>query len=157
MNKKIFISIKLTVLLVFCIIILYFLAYNFKDSHKNNLVINKVCMNYICFNVEVARTANEQEKGLMFRTKLDESSGMLFIFEKAGNYTFWMKNTLIPLDIIWINENKTIVYIKENALPCLSELCEIYGPETYAKYVLEINANQSKKNGIKIGEKVEFK
>ena len=58
------------------------------------------------------------KNGLMFRENMDSDRGMLFIFEKEGEYPFWMKNTLIPLDIIWINKDKEVVFISENAQPC---------------------------------------
>jgi hypothetical protein len=94
------------------------------------------------------------EKGLMFRENLDENNGMLFIFNNSGKYNFWMKNTLIPLDIIWINKNIEIVDIKENVPPCKQEPCEIYSPKTEAWYVLEVNGGSVKMNNISIGDKL---
>jgi len=67
-----------------------------------------------------------------------------------------MKNTLIPLDLIWINSKKEIVYIKNNALPC-NETCQPIVPNGKAKYVLEINTGIADKIGLKTGEKVDFK
>src|SRR3989344_3516093 len=95
------------------ILILLFLYFN---SNKN-----KVCFFEKCFDIEIASTSEELSKGLMFRENLEKNSGMLFIFPENGIYGFWMKNTLIPLDIIWINSNKEIVFIKDNALPCKTE------------------------------------
>ena len=96
-------------------------------------------------------------RGLMFREKMDADKGMLFIFEKEGEYPFWMKNTLIPLDIIWINEDKEVVFISENAQPCNEEYsCSSINPGNNAKYVLEINGGISEKIGLKIGDKANF-
>lgn len=93
----------------------------------------------------------------MNREYLDPDKGMLFLFENEGIYNFWMKNTLIPLDIIWIDENKKAVFIKENAMPCNLEDCEIFHPAQKAKYVLEINGGLSEKYGLKFGNEIKFK
>ena len=110
----------------------------------------------IKINVEIADDNDERSKGLMFREKLDESSGMFFIFENEENRTFWMKNTLIPLDIIFIDENFEIVDVKY-ALPCKADSCALYKSAKPSKYVLEVNANFSAGNGINIGDKIILK
>lgn len=104
--------------------------------------------------VELAETQEQQMKGLMFRENL--TGGMLFIYNEENQRSFWMKNTLIPLDIIWIDENKTIVDIKENAMPCKVKKCEVYYPDKEALYVLEINAGLAKEKNLSVGDKVDF-
>ena len=125
----------------------------------------KACFNEKCFNIELAVTEQERTIGLMNRTFLDADKGMLFIFPSEGIYSFWMKDTLIPLDMIWINTDYEIVHIKENALPCnlftkklnqKNEECEIFTPNKEAKYVLEINSGLSKKYDIKVNDKINF-
>ena len=118
--------------------------------------ISKTCFNKKCFLVDLAISANEQEKGLMYKSALDNSKGMLFIFDQQKIHPFWMKNTLISLDIIWIDDQKKVVFIKENALPCLTLDCPIIYPEASAKYVLEINAGLVKNSNIKIGDTVDI-
>lgn len=98
----------------------------------------QVCINNVCFNVEVADSSVEQNRGLMFRKELALNEGMLFIFEKEENHPFWMENTYIPLDIIWFNSDKEVVFISKNTQPC-SDTCPLIDPERPAKYVLEIN------------------
>ncbi|MEK6908606.1 MAG: DUF192 domain-containing protein [Nanoarchaeota archaeon] len=115
--------------------------------------INKVCIEDNCFVVEVVDTPQDMSRGLMFREQLDENKGMFFVFEREGNYPFWMKNTLIPLDIIWISESGIIVDIKE-AFPCESDPCPSINHIGVTKYVLEINKGLSSKLGINVGEKV---
>ncbi len=88
----------------------------------------------------------------MGRISLEAGKGMLFVFETEGEYGFWMKNTLIPLDMIWIDGKNKVIYIKENAAPCKTEPCETFGPGRKAKYVLEINGGMNEKLGIKIGD-----
>ena len=117
---------------------------------------NKICLNGACFSVEIAKTESERERGLMNRSTLEEGRGMFFIFDKQGTYPFWMKNTLIPLDIIWIGANNKVVYIAENVQPCKTIICPLINPGVPAKYVLEVNANISKSLDLKIGDKVDI-
>ena len=88
--------------------------------------------------IETAKSTNERAKGLMFREELCSDCGMLFIFEEEAPHAFWMKNTLIPLDIIFINKELTIVDIIP-AQPCTSDPCPPYTPKQKALYVLETN------------------
>ena len=117
--------------------------------------VNQVCFGAQCFFVKLAKTDAEREKGLMSVTQLDENSGMFFIFDKEGVYPFWMKNTLIPLDMIWIDSNNKVVFIGQNAQPCKTFICPMINPKVKASYVLEINAGISDKLGIKIGDTAE--
>lgn len=99
----------------------------------------RVCFGENCVNVEVASTPGERETGLMGRESLE--TGMLFIFPREGSYRFWMKGTLVPLDMVWISGNGTVVFVQENARPCGAEPCETFGPpEAAAMYVLELNS-----------------
>ena len=92
----------------------------------------------MCFTVEIADTPTEREKGLMNRESMAENHGMLFIFLASDFYNFWMKNTLIPLDIIWLDDQMNVVRIL-TAQPCETDFCEIYKPGALAKYVVEFN------------------
>lgn len=103
--------------------------------------------------VDVAQTQDEKSLGLMFRDHLDEDKGMIFLFDKDQELSFWMKNTLIPLDMIFINNNYEIVDI-QTAIPCERNPCEHY--DSFAQYVLEVNAGYSEKHNIQVGDKVEF-
>ncbi len=104
---------------------------------------------------ELAYTDETRMKGLMFRDSLAAEAGMLFIFPYMDRHSFWMKNTLISLDIIWLNERKEIVYFT-TAVPCTSDPCTSYVPMQKAKYVLEVNEGFAKKHGLKIGIRLEF-
>ena len=96
--------------------------------------------------VEIANTNEERSQGLMYREKLEEGHGMLFVFEKVKVYEFWMKNTLIPLDMIWLDEDFDIVDV-QTAVPCPveEENCPTYKPKGVAKYVLEVNGGEFNK------------
>lgn len=155
-NEKILVLIFIIISLIIILIIFMFKQQTTVQTASENklLEIDKVCIKENCFDVEVAKTNEEREKGLMNVEYLEKNSGMLFIFPETGKYNFWMKNTLIPLDIIWIDSNNTIVEIKENFQPCKEENCEIYYSKENALYVLEINGNLSNKYEINIGDKI---
>ena len=111
--------------------------------------------NTVSFNLELAKTDEEKAKGLMFREYLPKRSGMLFIFEDTAPRSFWMKNTLIPLDMIFLDESMTVVEIKQKVPPCKADPCPSY-PSKPAKYVLEINAGIVEKNNINVGSKAKL-
>lgn len=104
--------------------------------------------------IEVAKTPDERARGLMFRESLEENRGMLFVFEEEGHHAFWMKNVGFPLDIIWLDRDLRVVHISANTPPCSAEPCGIYTSPKPAKYVLEVKANFTHKNGIKIGDQL---
>ena len=109
----------------------------------------------IIFNIdiELATTEEEHARGLMFRKQMDENKGMLFMFSYEDWRSFWMRNTLIPLDIIYINAKREVVSICKNA----KTLDETSLPsEAPAMYVIEINAGLCDKYGIDKGTKVNF-
>ncbi len=105
-----------------------------------------------CFQIEIAITPEQMSQGLMHRESMDPDKGMLFIFQEEGIYPFWMRNTLIPLDIIWINENMTVVHIEENAQPCGPLSCPYITPDHEARYVLEINGGLAEQIVLRIGD-----
>lgn len=106
-----------------------------------------------CFLVEIVSTPSQMQRGLMFRENMDQDKGMLFVFHEEGNYPFWMKNTLIPLDMIWIDQDSKVVFIQEGAEPCREINCPIINPQKNAKYVLEINGGIVKELKIYVGDK----
>ena len=123
---------------------------------------SSVCIDKKCFSVELAKTPAERERGLMQRKELDKNKGMLFIFNTDGIYSFWMKDTLIPLDMIWINSDNKIIYIAQGVQPCLparageTSACPLITPLAKAKYVLEVNAGISNAEGFKIGDEAKL-
>jgi len=146
-------------ILVFGYLFFYYADILFAPATKQNPE-NKVCFNPSegenCFFVELVKTNTEREKGLMNRKELDKNKGMLFVFDKEAIYPFWMKNTFISLDIIWIDANGKVVFINENTKPCKGLFCPAINPLAKAKYVLEINAGISKEFNIKTGDLVEI-
>jgi uncharacterized protein len=103
------------------------------------------------FGVEMALTPEEQARGLMFRRELPEKQGMLFDFKREQPTSFWMKNTYIPLDMIFIRADGRILNIAENTVPLSEALVSSTGP---VRAVLEVIAGTTKRLGIAAGDRV---
>jgi uncharacterized membrane protein (UPF0127 family) len=115
-----------------------------------------VCIRGTCFDAEIAVTEAERARGLMQRAALPRDRGMLFVFPEPGPHQFWMKNTLIELDIVFIGPDRRIVSISHRAQPCRKEPCATYGPAADAAYALEIGGGLARAMGFAAGDLVEF-
>jgi len=119
--------------------------------HTEDVVI-KTSSGPVTFHAEIADTQASQETGLMFRTSMDADHGMLFeLSHEPAVIQFWMKNTLIPLDMVFIGQKGDVVGIVKNAVP--KSLTPV-GPDAPVTAVLEINGGVADKLGIKTGDKV---
>ncbi len=142
------------------------------DTNDQLLIAERESVNHIVFKklnnsginsnldivvfVELAETQNEISRGLMFRNELAPNHGMLFIFNQEQHSAFWMKNVLIPLDIIFISAGLKVMSITKNVQPCVTNPCPLYRSKGPAKYVLEVNAGFAAKHKIATGDKVEI-
>src|SRR5574341_1762372 len=108
------------------------------------------------FAVELAKTDAEKAEGLMFRESMPENQGMLFIFDDEASRNFWMKNTKIPLDMIFLDKDMVVVEIKSNIPPCTEDPCPSY-PSKPAQYVLEINGGLAEKHNIAVGSEMSLR
>lgn len=115
-----------------------------------------VCIRNACVRAEIADTPESRRQGLMFRERLYEKEGMLFIFDREERQSFWMKNMKFPLDIIWISADKRIVSMAERLQPCGNIACESVRPPSKAKFVLEVRAGFARQYGITPGDFVTF-
>lgn len=104
------------------------------------------------FNVEVAFTPDQQRRGLMFRTELAADGGMLFDFRSAQNVSMWMKNTLIPLDMLFIDSTGTVAFIAENTTP---ESTAVISSTVPVRWVLEVAGGTASRLRIRAGDRVE--
>ena len=107
---------------------------------------------------ELANTPQKRAEGLMYREHLGDDRGMLFTFLQAQAWVFWMKNTKIPLDLIWINEKKQIIHMEQNVPICTrtDDSCPQYRPNEGALYVLELAAGRAEKLKLQRGSKLQF-
>lgn len=103
--------------------------------------------------LEVARTAEQQEMGLMYRTALAPDRGMAFPFDSPRRVGFWMKNTLIPLDLVFLLKAK-VQSISSNVPPCKADPCPIYGSNALVDQVIELRAGRATELGLKQGDRV---
>ncbi|ABS27575.1 DUF192 domain-containing protein [Anaeromyxobacter sp. Fw109-5] len=103
--------------------------------------------------VELARTDAERARGLMWRERLEPDAGMLFLFEESAAHGFWMKNTLIPLDMVFIGEDGRIVGVVERAEPGTTTQRAVGAP---SRYVLEVNGGWCAARGVRAGDRVRF-
>ena len=103
--------------------------------------------------VEVAETPAQRQRGLMYRKQLEPDAGMLFVFERPQHNVFWMHNTFLPLDMVFITQDWTVLGVVENATPQTDAPREVPGESLY---VLEVNAGFSRQHGITQGTKVKW-
>lgn len=104
------------------------------------------------FSTEFAVTDEQRELGLMNRKAMDADHSMLFVFADDEPRAFWMKNTLIPLDILYFDKDRKLVSMQLNAQPCKADPCGIYPSDGNARYVLELNAGTAGRLGLKLGD-----
>jgi len=152
-KNKIIVLKEIFLLIFMLILFLLIVFWNSVLSKKRA----EVCFNDNCFNVEIAENRIKAYIGLMFRRNLEENGGMLFVFNEPENYYFWMKNVKMPLDIIFMDENKKVAHLNKNAQPCQQKECPNISADQPVKYVLEINAGQAEKSNIKNGDQLVFK
>jgi len=117
---------------------------------------NRVCLEAACYDVEVAGTYGERTRGLQGRERLADEAGMLFVFVNSAPHGFWMKDTLIPLDMIWLDHARRVVHIETDVPPCRTPKCPSYVPSAPALYVLELNAGEVAQKGIALGQEAKF-
>ncbi len=115
------------------------------------------CVPETCFTLEIVRTPEDRAKGLMYRESLDADKGMLFVFDAPGEYSFWMKDTHIPLDMVWVSADNVIVEVEHDVPPCKVVNCPSYGGNVESSMVIELNAGMAERYTISEGERITFK
>jgi uncharacterized membrane protein (UPF0127 family) len=108
--------------------------------------------------VETMLTTADLRKGMMYRTSLAPDHGMLFVHSTLGNYPYWMYQTFVPLDIIWMDNDRRIVQMVLSAQPCTTEpnKCTQYYCTKPARYVLELAGGMAKKYGLELGQTLDW-
>jgi len=107
----------------------------------------------VVLRVEVARTEAQQLRGLMYRRSLARDAGMVFLFPRATSGAFWMKNTLIPLDIAFYNARGRILRIMQMK-PCRVQVCPLYEPNVSYRAALEVNEGSFRRWGVRVGDRI---
>jgi hypothetical protein len=107
--------------------------------------------------LEIARTPEEHARGYMFRQKVGRREGMLFLFDQEDFHSFWMKNCLVSLDLIWLSGDLQVVYFESDVPPCRHDPCPGYAPMRKARYVLEVRGGTAGKAGLRVGDFIQVK
>ena len=157
-------SYKLAALIIIAAAVLYFI-FTLTGNEKNNpdeeymfkkngeLTFTDSSGSLIKIDIQIARTEFDRQLGLMFRKSMNENQGMLFIFPDNRIRSFWMRNTEIPLDMIFVDSSKTILNIAKNTTPYSDSSYTSTGP---AKYVVEVNRGFTGRYNIKKGDKISW-
>ncbi len=137
-------------------VLLSYQAYQYYANNNYTVYTTKyVRVGEAEFLTEFADTEEQKRQGLMFRKTIGDKQAMLFTFSSPQKVSFWMKNTLIPLDILFFDSNKKLQQIYYNANPCVSMSCAIYtSKNSDIQYVLEIKAGQANRLGIKLSDRL---
>lgn len=106
--------------------------------------------------LELAATPAQRSLGLMFRPALADAEGMLFLFSSRDYHAIWMKNMLISIDILWLDEQKRIVHVEANVPPCQRSPCATYRPTAPAAYVIELAAGAAERHQLRPGVQLHF-
>jgi hypothetical protein len=117
-------------------------------------MVNIVCGDDNKFNTYIAKSDSDREKGLSVFNKIKSNEAMIFSFDTSDKYSFWMKGMKFPIDIVWLDQDKKIVDIKNDV--AISTYPELFTPNTQSLYVLEFNAGTVNNSNLKIGEVCEF-
>jgi uncharacterized protein len=106
--------------------------------------------------LEIVATPEVRAQGLMFRESLESGRGMVFLFPKPSVESFWMKNCNFPIDIVWLDEQRRVIFVSEKVPPCREDPCPTYGPGLPSLYVLEIPAGAAAREGVRTGSRIAF-
>lgn len=151
-------SVNYKVLSVLFILMLMLFAGIFFLKHRRVIILPSeyskasIVIRDQIINANLARTASEQAKGLSGLEKLGDNNGMLFVFSRPDDYSFWMKDMLFPIDIIWIGDNETVVGVTSELSP--RTFPEVFKPPRPVSWALEVNAGWAEKNDVRTGDKV---
>jgi uncharacterized protein len=117
---------------------------------------NRISIDAVVLNVDLATTPAEQEHGLSGRNSMAPGQGMLFVFQGEDYWSFWMFEMKFPLDMIWFNSSKQAVFFEQNLPPCGPTVCQVFKPPVRAMYVLEVNAGFIATHHMSLGDKFTF-
>ena len=132
------------------------LSYTLTTADSTTQMLSKISIAGVTLTVELATSPAAQEQGLSDRDSMPPDHGMLFIFNQAAEWGFWMHEMRFPLDIMWFNADRQAVFIEQDLPPCTPAACPVYTPPANATYVLEVNAGFVKANGLGLGDSFNF-
>lgn len=146
---------RVMILIGIKVLIISFFFFHFLEKSKLSPQKPQMCYENHCFELEIADTPEKRELWLMFRESLAENHGMLFVFDRSDFWSFWMRNTLIPLDIVRLDTGNRVVDFV-SAAPCEKMPCQNYFPRSEAIQAVELNSGTLEKLGIQIGQELKI-
>ena len=153
--KKTFVEVLIVIVILILVAVVGGIFLD-EEEIKEDESLLRVRINDTELFLEVADNSFLQTIGLSGRETLQQNHGMIFVYdEEIEDLTFWMKNTFIPLDMIFLNSNLEIVYIIENVPICEKDPCATYTSQQKAQYVIEVNASWVEENNVVVGDRVE--
>ena len=154
MKRKILILAQVLLLIILCSV--FWSIYSSRNLFKmpSQSLADRVVIKNAVWNVKIADTEQVREAGLSNIKSLEKNTGMFFIFDTPANQSFWMKDMLFPIDMIFINDKLQVVEIDSDLSP--DSFPRIFGSEVLSQYVLEINAGEAKKYDLREGDQLIF-
>jgi uncharacterized membrane protein (UPF0127 family) len=149
MNRKIQIITVIILGIIFSLIC--WLAFKIYEPINK---IDQISISRHIWRVEIADNDQEREKGLSGWANLDKNTGLLFVFDQEEHHSFWMKDMLLPIDMIFLDKDWRIVLIESNLSP--ASFPKMFGTAVKSQYVLEVNANEAVSYNLKLGDKAIF-
>jgi uncharacterized membrane protein (UPF0127 family) len=131
-------------------------AISLTSQNNSNLPTTQIRIQDVTLTVQLATTPAEQTQGLSGVPSMSANQGMLFVFDHQDYWTFWMIDMKFPLDIIWFNSARQVVFMEQNLQPCTPDNCPTYTPDASAKYVLEVNAGFAAAHHVTYGTTFTF-
>jgi uncharacterized membrane protein (UPF0127 family) len=143
-------------ILILLISLIVFLAVPL-SIHSREEGTTRVCKEEtLCVQAAIASSPETRKHGLRYISRLPEDRGILFVLPRFGFTPIWMKDTMVPLDIVWLDRKKKVVTIKPGAQPCVQGQCKHYYPSKKSLYILELPSGLAKKWDLNIGDRLIF-
>jgi uncharacterized membrane protein (UPF0127 family) len=136
--------------MIYCVVITLISCFHSIRAMEISLNIATLLINQDTFSLEIAKTQDQRQRGLMFREKLGAKNGMVFIYPNSANHRIWMKNTKIKLTVIWVDDSGQVLGV-QRLEPCQRDPCKSYGLDQPSRYIIELNHQV---RNIKIGDKI---
>jgi uncharacterized membrane protein (UPF0127 family) len=149
-----YLTAKNTLLTGCCVVLLAAACLMIYERTNNRAICQHLDTGSRCWRIETATTNQEQDRGLGGRSHLDQDQAMIFLFEQAGSHGFWMKDMHFPIDIIWLDDKKSIVHIEKSVSP--DSYPTVFSSPTPARYVIEVAAGTSELLSWDIGTTLQF-
>jgi uncharacterized membrane protein (UPF0127 family) len=137
--------------MIYYVVITLISCFHSISATEISLNIATLLINKDTYSLEIAKTQDQRQRGLMFREKLEAKNGMMFIYPNSANHRIWMKNTKIKLTVIWVDDSGQVLGV-QRLEPCQRDPCKSYGLDQPSRYIIELNHEV---HNIKIGDKIE--